>query len=398
MQAIIIFLLVLTPLSLTFAAEPLSIVINEIAWMGRETSFNDEWIELYNNSSVALNLDGWKLLTEDETPQIYLEGEIPARGFFLLERTDDETLPSITADLIYKGSLHNEGEYLKLIDNKGKVIDEIDCGEGWFAGDNSTKQTMERKDTLVSGNDSSNWQTSQNAGGTPKAENQSPEIQPQDTHDIEESYEVEPRRIKIYPSNIFINEILPSPEGADAENEWIELSNENNFEVELSGWKIRDTVGAIKTYLMPERTKIKSNGFLLLPRSETKITLQNSGDGLEILNPAEEIVHQVDYPKTPLGQSFNRTSSGWQWSATLTPGETNIVASLESPIDSLIDKPSKELAEGKERTESERILAEIGGHSPKTLSPVITFLIALLVAASSGIIVLFIKKRIENEE
>ncbi len=395
MQAVIIFLLVLSPLSWTAAASPLNVVINEIAWMGTETSFNDEWIELYNNSIVALNLDGWKLLAEDETPQIYLEGKIPARGFFLLERTDDETLPSITADLIYKGSLHNEGEYLKLIDNEGKVIDEIDCKEGWFAGDNSTKQTMERKDSLVSGNDSLNWQTSQNAGGTPRAEKsaESPAQSPEDNGAGPPACESCGGEPKAYPLNIFINEILPSPDGPDAENEWIELFNENNFEVELSGWQIRDTVGAVKIYTIPERTKIKSNGFLLLRRSETKITLQNSGDGLEILNPVGEIIDKANYPKAPLGQSFNRASSGWKWSTTLTPGEANIITSLEP----LITESSEELVEEKEQAEFPS-LAEIGGHPPKALSPVITFLIALLVAVSSGIVVLFIKKRIEDEE
>ena len=33
---------------------------------------------------------------------------------------------------------------------------------------NETKQTMERKDSLLSGSNADNWQTSQNSGGTPK--------------------------------------------------------------------------------------------------------------------------------------------------------------------------------------------------------------------------------------
>jgi len=389
--SIICSLLFLSVTSIS-AADPLNIVINEIAWMGRESFHSDEWIELYNNSSLLIDINGWKLKTEDGTPEVILEGKIPPKGFFLLERTDDTTLPNIKADLIYKGSLNNQGEYLKLIDKNGQIIDEIDCSDNWFEGDNETKRTMERKNTLVSGNDSENWQTSRNPGGTPKAENsltpsQTSAESPKEVL-LESQEKLEPI---VYPSNIFLNEILPSPEGPDAENEWIEIFNGNNFEVDVSEWQIRDIIGATKTYTIPERTKIDPNSFLLLPRPETKITLQNSGDVLELLNPIGEVVHKANYPKAPIGQSFNRTLSGWAWSESLTPGETNITTQPEiSKTDS--SETSKEKEEG------EKALARIGDESPKSSNPLIVFLIALTIAISSGIIVLFLKKRIKTEE
>lgn len=160
--------LLITP---TLAANPLDVVINEIAWMGTKTSYNDEWIELYNNSSFLIDINGWKLMAKDGTPKIILKGKIPPKGFFLLERTDDMSLANIKADLIYKGNLNNKGEYLKLLDLKEKIIDEIDCSQGWFSGDNETKRTMERKNTLIVGNDPENWQNSQDVEGTPKSKN-----------------------------------------------------------------------------------------------------------------------------------------------------------------------------------------------------------------------------------
>ena len=162
--------LFLVPLYTT-AVNVLDVVINEICWMGTENSYNDEWIELYNNSSFAINLEGWKLLTQDGTPEINLIGKILSKGFFILERTDDTTLPDIKADLIYKGGLTNKGENLKLIDSQERIIDAVDCSSGWFTGENNTKQTMERKNLSILGNNSEDWQTSQNPGGTPKAEN-----------------------------------------------------------------------------------------------------------------------------------------------------------------------------------------------------------------------------------
>jgi len=149
----------------------LDVVINEIAWMGTENSSNDEWIELYNNSSSLIDISGWRIISNDKTPNITLKNKIPSKGFFILERTDDTTLTNIKANLIYKGSLNNNGEYLKLIDANGKIIDEIDCSKEWFFGDNETKRTMERKNTLINGNNSINWQTSKDSRGTPDNKN-----------------------------------------------------------------------------------------------------------------------------------------------------------------------------------------------------------------------------------
>ena len=149
----------------------LPIVINEIAWMGTETAYQDEWIELYNNTNVSLSLDGWTLKAGDGMPEINLTGTIAPRSFYLSERTDDETVPGIPADQIYTGSLGNDGEDLAIYDKSANLIDRVDCSAGWFGGDNSTKQTMERKNPSLPGNNSENWATSNSPGGTPKSQN-----------------------------------------------------------------------------------------------------------------------------------------------------------------------------------------------------------------------------------
>ena len=98
------------------AQEPrtLDVVLNEIAWMGTLTSASDEWIELFNNSGADIDLAGWTLTAADGTPSIVLSGTIPAGGHFLLERTDDSTIPAVPADQIYTGALTNSGEVLEL--------------------------------------------------------------------------------------------------------------------------------------------------------------------------------------------------------------------------------------------------------------------------------------------
>ncbi len=157
------------------------VVISEVAWMGTRASANDEWIELYNNTSQDISLAWWRLEAVDGTPSIVLSGTIPAHGFFLLERTDDNTVSDIIADQIYTGALSNSGEVLILKDPSGNVIDTANGdGSPWPAGDDSYRATMERLDLLAPDSDA-NWATNNGVyrngldaqgnpiNGTPKA-------------------------------------------------------------------------------------------------------------------------------------------------------------------------------------------------------------------------------------
>jgi len=126
-----------------------SVVINEIAWMGTAVSANDEWIELYNNGSENIDLVGWRLVSVDGQPDISFSDActnttITAGGYFLLERTDDETVPDILADCIYTGALGNTSEQLQLLNASGSAVDSVNATDGWPAGDNTTKETMQK--------------------------------------------------------------------------------------------------------------------------------------------------------------------------------------------------------------------------------------------------------------
>ncbi len=166
-------------------ALPGSVVINEIAWMGTAADYNDEWIELYNTTDQSIDLTGWTLVADDGSPSINLSGVIPARGYFLLERSDDDTVSDIPADQIYTGALGNDpgAETLRLKDTTNQVIDTANAdGGAWPAGDNDTKQTMERIDPWAPDTDD-NWATNDGItrngldangnpiNGTPKATN-----------------------------------------------------------------------------------------------------------------------------------------------------------------------------------------------------------------------------------
>jgi hypothetical protein len=257
-------------------AQSSNIIINEIAWMGTTTSINDEWIELYNDSEQAVNLTDWTLKAIDGTPNIVLSGIIEANSYFLLERTDDSSVPDIAADQIYTGNLNNSGEYLQLKNSQGVIINEIDANNGWPAGDNTTKQTMERTA-------SNSWQTSMTIGGTPKALNSNNET-------ISES---EPQPEAVYsPSDIVINEFVS--DAVTGEKEWIELYFPPDKDglrevIDLTGWTIEDGVGKILTL----NGNLASNGFIVFELNSAK--LNNSGDIIILKDLGGNIIDQVTY-------------------------------------------------------------------------------------------------------
>jgi len=139
-----------------------AVVVSEIAWMGTENNWRDEWMELYNNSQDTINLDGW-ILEIVGSKEINLQGKIKADSYYLIERTNDDSVPGIAANLIFsfgRKGLKNNGAILILKNNSGTETQRINAEDGWPAGDNSTKQTMQWN--------GSSWFT---AEPTPKAQN-----------------------------------------------------------------------------------------------------------------------------------------------------------------------------------------------------------------------------------
>ncbi len=142
------------------------VVLNEIAWMGRTTSANHEWIELRNISDKKISLAGWQLFNRNQNLMVVFEKDkaIEPQGYFLLVRTNKENVPEASPDLIYPGAVKNRDEAIYLFNEKCSLIDLAQANPEWTAGDNGTKRTMERRDNLE-------WQTSLLPHGTPRQEN-----------------------------------------------------------------------------------------------------------------------------------------------------------------------------------------------------------------------------------
>jgi len=141
--------------------QALDLIISEVCWSGTNASSTNEWLELYNNTEQDINLAGWSLIGDDDGQpiDIALAGIILAKGHFLLERTDDDSVKDVEADFFFKGGFNNKGENLTLYYGSDEIdkIKMSEANQGWAAGSSQPKLSMVRIDYSQAG-ESSNWQ------------------------------------------------------------------------------------------------------------------------------------------------------------------------------------------------------------------------------------------------
>lgn len=296
--------------SVTFAALNVrSVIINEVAWAGTTSSLtSDEWIELYNATNATINITGWTLRAADGTPNITLNGTIPAGGYFLLERDDENTVSDIPADQIYTGELSNSGEALTLRDGANQVIDTANGNGGaWPKGSSSTYETMERVGT--SAESDSSWVTNSSAKrngknanggnilGTPKSSN-SQIFTPTPTPVATPTSTPVPTRVVIDPRPI-INEILARPgfdwnqDGkTDVFDEFIEIKNLTAIDISLSGWKLSILNGS--SFSLPNVT-LKPGERVVFYGKQTNLLLSDGGLTLRLVNSSGKIYDAFTY-------------------------------------------------------------------------------------------------------
>lgn len=312
-----------------------TMVISEIAWMGTMASSRDEWIEFYNTSELQIDITGWILKTADGGLDIVLTGIVPAKSFYLIERNDDEVVKDIKADFVasFNNGFSNTGERVELYNSSGQLVDFVDASSGWPQGNASPDyKTMERIDMNIPG-DLENWNTNDGLviqgidaednpiQGTPT--NSGAVINPDNTKEREDTQS---------NSNIIFSEIFPNPQGSDAESEFIELYNADIKDTELEGWVVEEGSGA--RYIIGKKdfptTVIPSNGYFVLLRKHTKLSLNNSGgDMVKLLNPRGDLFDIVSYTEDAEEQkSLNVIQDAerqWVWSETFTPGAVNVI-------------------------------------------------------------------------
>ncbi len=338
------------------------LIIVEVQIRGEKA--NNDFIKIYNPLDNDLDISGYRLRKRSSTGRessirVFPQGSrILAKNYFLWANSKDNYHLTLEAN-VWSTSILAKNNSICLLNPEGAILDALSWGEGQnpfvekksFPENPGPNQKLERKQTNGVYQDTNN--NSRDFFLNPPLESplSAPEVllpEAQSQPKIEEiTSPTEPEQkpeIKpvTYPSGIVINEILPSPEGPDKTEEWIEIFNQNNFEVDLTDWKIKDIAGNRTTaYTFSEGTKISPGRFLVFYRPTTKITLNNDGDGLNLIQPDGKIIDSVNYEKAPRGQSYNRAESGWVWSAILTPDRVNSIPAQETEGTEILEEVRK---------------------------------------------------------
>jgi hypothetical protein len=262
---------------------------------------------------------------------------IPAGGFAIF--ADDANVflsdhPGFSGTVIDTVmSLNNTSDILKIIDADSQVIDEVSYDKSLGASHNC--YTLERI-----GDFAVQFCPSQNLGGSPGSVNNSncysepePTATPAPTPISSPSPSLTPEPTAA-PEDVIaelvINEFIPNPEGSDEENEWIEIYNVGDNDVDLNGWKIQDASG--KSYTFKEE-KIPAKDYLVLARPKTKISINNDAETLGLIAPDGAEAFKISFSGgSKEGYSFARFGpNDWRWTKILTPGKANQYSGDESP-------------------------------------------------------------------
>ncbi len=297
------------------------IVINE--FVSDPADGEVEWIELYNTTEKEINLDGWTI-EEGSGAKTNLTGIIAASGdgkFMVIEKP--------------KGNLNNNGDIIILRDASGKLIDQVAYGN-WNDGnaDNNAPVANDPSGVARKFDGHNSFNNAEDFAVTAAPTKGASNIIKEEDSELG-GFD--------FSDDIIISEIFPNPVGSDNENEFIELYNASDRDVDLTGWMLGDD--SKKKYEIAVSAKsrtstiIKTKGYLTIYRNESKIALNNNGDSVKLYQPLKDEPSQtVKYEKAIEGWSYNifdfrflilaLTNNKYVWSEVVTPGEENVIKTI----------------------------------------------------------------------
>jgi DNA/RNA endonuclease YhcR with UshA esterase domain len=270
-----------------YSSLPKKIVINEFYPNPPGADVDQEFVELKNNSTETINLDGWKI---GNATKIYaLKNELEANELLVLPRSETGIV------------LKNSSEELVRLYSKDFIVDEVGYDHAPEAQSYSRNNEgiLQWTGVITSGLENvfvgpSSTQT--HTSSTYSVVSTSTIASPEKYYD--EYKEVE------------ISEVFPNPEGVDAA-EFVELHNFGFETINLGGWKLRTQKG--KEYIMPSSTMIMPGGYLLFDKSVTKLTLGNTEEAVLLFDNENYLISVVVIPKSVSGKSYNLIQGSWYW-------------------------------------------------------------------------------------
>lgn len=322
---VLIFLVCLFPSSFPsiLATAGGGVVLNEISYNPIGSDTNHEWIEVWNNSAVTIDLTGWKLYEASTNHGLTVyQGtfNIVPNGYAVLTASGSIFLndhPGFVGTVIDTTfSLSNTGETISLKDTTGSAVDTIIYSSSQGADGNG--KTLERNhdgifvESMIdsgtpgeqnsvinnpandnanninqNGNENSNGNTNENLNN-----NENDNINGNSNSSVEGNNNINENSnsiVLLAPGDLLVNEVFPVPSSNSNSNEWIELYNNSNSPIDLSFLTIEDNVADPK----PLGGLVSPFSYVVLDPSP--ISLNNDGDIVLIKNREGTVIDQMQY-------------------------------------------------------------------------------------------------------
>ena len=298
---IAVLLCVLGPL--VSAHADTSVVFNEIMYHPATNEPAMEWLELYNQMAVDVDMSGWSL--DGDIHYRFGSNTVVHGGAFIVIAISPTNLAAVTGLTNIYGPftnrLSNNGGKLLLRNNNGRIVSEVDydVSGDWPVAPDGSGVSLAKLDHSFGSASPQNWTFSAQMGGTPGAEN--------------------------FPSNsaalpLAFNEISSSQQT----NFWVELFNYGTNTISLGGFVIVRDGPTNGEYVLPPSTTLAAGSFLTL--SNSTFGFHAVADDKLYLLPASR-TNVIDAVLVRPG-SRARTPDGtgrWLTPTPVTPGASNSV-------------------------------------------------------------------------
>jgi len=295
------------------------IVINEIIQNPAAVSdTNGEWLELFNPTVDAIDINGFTLRDDGSDSHVIDNGGplvIAAGGYLVLGRDDTFAANGgVVVDYQYSSFfLGNGGDEVILLDTSLNEVDRVEYDGGpSFPDPNGSSMSL--RATSVDNNVGANWceaTTPFGDGdlGTPGAANDCP------------------------LPEVVINEILQNPSAVfDSNGEWFEVFNPSGGAIDLNGWTIKDDGSNTHTIANGGSLLVPGHGYLVLGNNANAGTnggvsvdyqysdfaLANGDDEVVLIDTLGNEIDRVNYDGGPAFPDPNGASM-----ALLIPGFDN---------------------------------------------------------------------------
>lgn len=307
----------------------------------------EDWIELYNNDSVAVDLSGYYLTDDgtDLTQWPFPAGtSIDAGAYLIIWADDDEDQAGLHANFKLSGS----GESVILSDISAMVVDAIDYPEqtadvSYARLPNGTGDFQAAAPTFGDNNEIT--VDCSNAGGDSDNDSICADVDCDDNdpavgamqaagtacddgdastqNDVILADGCTCEGTLTILSDVVINEFMASNDVTIADqdgdfDDWIELYNNDDVEVDLSGYFLSDDQDALFKWSFPAGTAIAAGGYLIVWADEdldqdglhADFKLSAGGESVLLSSPDTTVIDALDYPEQTADISYGRFPNG----------------------------------------------------------------------------------------